>query len=332
MNFDVTLYTRKNCSLCDVAEADLEELRKEFKFNLSIVDVDEDPDLQSAYDKRVPVIVTGSYTIEPPFDKKTLHWKLSAARDSFNQRAEDGGESFSKKQKKRTTLRKGERLSYWISKKYLLIMNVLVFLYVGLPFMAPVFMNAGLPWAAKPIYSVYSVACHQLSFRSWFLFGDQVAYPRSAAEVEGLVTFQEASGITENELLPARRFVGNEEMGYKVAYCERDVAIYAAMLGFGLLFAVTKRKIPPLPWYLWVLIGWGPIGLDGFSQLLSQLPSWTLWTYRESTPFLRTLTGSLFGFTTAWFGYPLLQETMDETRLDNAGKIARLEVRIAKRK
>jgi len=35
MTFDVTLYTRKNCSLCDVAEKDLEDLGKEFDFTLS---------------------------------------------------------------------------------------------------------------------------------------------------------------------------------------------------------------------------------------------------------------------------------------------------------
>lgn len=315
MTFDVTLYTRKNCSLCEKAESDLNDLRSEFDFKYFLVDVDEDPDLKAAYDKRVPVLILGRYTIEAPFDKKILRWKLNAAKDTFNQKVEDEGDDFRKNQKQRATLKQGERLTYWISKRYLLLMNLLVFLYVGIPFLAPVLMNAGLPWAAKPIYTVYSVACHQLSFRSWFLFGDQSVYPREAAGVEGLQTFYEASGITEDELLPARRFIGNEEMGYKVAYCERDVAIYIAMLTFGLLYAITKRKLPPLPWYLWIIIGWGPIGLDGFSQLLSQLPNWTLWTYRESTPFLRTLTGALFGFTTARFGYPLLQETMDETRL-----------------
>ncbi len=49
---------------------------------------------------------------------------------------------------------------------------------------------------------------------------------------------------------------------------------------------------------LWILIGLGPIGLDGFSQLFSQMDwSWlaTIFPYRESTPFLRVLTGALFG-------------------------------------
>ena len=52
--------------------------------------------------------------------------------------------------------------------------------------------------------------------------------------------------------------------------------------------------------------------MDGFSQLISQLP-YNLLPFRESTPFLRTLTGVLFGFSTAWFGYPYVEESMKES-------------------
>ena len=40
----------------------------------------------------------------------------------------------------------------------------------------------------------------------------------------------------------------------------------------------------------------------------------TFLPYRESTPFLRVLTGSMFGFFTAWFAYPNIEESMQETR------------------
>jgi uncharacterized membrane protein len=102
-----------------------------------------------------------------------------------------------------------------------------------------------------------------------------------------------------------------------MALCERDMAIYGAILLFGILYAVSGRRIKPLHWMLWILIGMVPIGLDGFSQLFSQI-EWTwlqsLLPYRESTPFLRVLTGGLFGFTTAWFAYPHMEESMAETR------------------
>jgi hypothetical protein len=60
-------------------------------------------------------------------------------------------------------------------------------------------------------------------------------------------------------------------------------------------------------------VGILPIAFDGLSQLLSQ-PPLNFFAYRESTPFLRTLTGFLFGFTTAWFGLPLVEDTMVDTR------------------
>jgi uncharacterized membrane protein len=106
-------------------------------------------------------------------------------------------------------------------------------------------------------------------------------------------------------------------VGYKVALCERDVAIYGAMLLFGLLYAATGRRLRGLHWLVWILFFLGPIGLDGFSQLFSQLNlTWLaqVLPYRESTPFLRVLTGGLFGFGTAWFAVPNIEESMRETR------------------
>jgi uncharacterized membrane protein len=106
-------------------------------------------------------------------------------------------------------------------------------------------------------------------------------------------------------------------MGYKVALCERDVAIYLSMLLFGIIFALSNRRIKSLHWLMWLLIGIAPIGLDGFSQLFSQF-NWewlaSIIPYRESTPFLRVLTGALFGFSTAWFAYPNIEASMNETR------------------
>jgi uncharacterized membrane protein len=97
---------------------------------------------------------------------------------------------------------------------------------------------------------------------------------------------------------------------------------------FTLIYAATGRRLPKLHWLIWVLIGLGPIGLDGFSQLFSQIPSTFIQSflpYRESTPFLRTLTGFLFGFSTAWFMFPLIEETMVDTRKMLSKKFAILK-------
>jgi uncharacterized membrane protein len=211
----------------------------------------------------------------------------------------------------------------------MLATNLLVLLYVGVPFLAPVFMKVGWTAPAGLIYRGYSLVCHNLAFRSWFLFGDQAAYPRQSANVDSLETLAEATGLSEantaTDLFAARRYVGNEQIGYKVAFCERDVAIYAGIFVFGLLFVLSGRKIRGLHWAIWLLVGMGPIGLDGFSQLLSQ-PPFELWAYRESTPLLRTLTGVIFGFTTAWYGFPIVKETMDDTRRALLVKFRRLGI------
>jgi len=93
-----------------------------------------------------------------------------------------------------------------------------------------------------------------------------------------------------------------------------------------LIFAITGRRIPILPWYLWVIIGLIPIGLDGTGQLISQ-PPFNFIPFRESTPNMRILTGFLFGFTTAWFGYPMVEQTMRETRQIIATKFLRVKGR-----
>ena len=75
-----------------------------------------------------------------------------------------------------------------------------------------------------------------------------------------------------------------------------------------------------MPLLAWFVLGILPIGIDGFSQIISQLP-WNIIPLRESTPLLRTITGGLFGFTTAWFAYPIVEEAMADTRKIMAVKI-----------
>jgi uncharacterized membrane protein len=222
-----------------------------------------------------------------------------------------------------STLSTGDRLSFWISKNYLLLLNLFIFVYIGLPFLAPTLMKLGAETPARVIYTIYKPLCHQFAFRSFFLYGDQPFYPLAEANVPHVHTFEEVSGIQNLDdpysftRFDARAFIGNEAMGYKIALCERDVAIYLSILLFGIIFSLTGRRIKSLHWLVWILVGIAPIGLDGFSQLFSQF-NWewlnALLPYRESTPFMRVLTGALFGFCTAWFAYPSIEESMKETR------------------
>jgi uncharacterized membrane protein len=160
---------------------------------------------------------------------------------------------------------------------------------------------------------VYGRTCHQLSYRSFFLFGEQSAYPNPEAGIDQLNTYEETTGYDPDDIDQAVAFRGNEKLGYKLALCQRDIAIYGAILGFGILFGLTKKRIPPLPLIAWVVLGILPMGLDGVSQLISQF-GWEFLPARESTPLLRTITGTLFGFSTAWFSYPVIESAMADTR------------------
>ena len=324
----VVLYTRADCHLCDEVKEALASLQEERPHELIEIDIDLDPSLKAKYGDEVPVVQIGPYLRKAPITRQDLYVTLSAAQDRENQLTELDDPKFKSRKARAAAISRGDRLSLWISNHYLLAINLLILLYVGLPFLAPVLMKVGWTAPAGVIYKGYSFVCHNLSYRSWFLFGEQAAYPRAAAGVEGLATFAEATGMSEGnstrEVFAARAYVGDETVGYKVAFCERDVAIYLGILFFGLLYAATRRRIPPLHWTLWIVIGLGPVGLDGFSQLLSQ-PPFEWWMYRESTPFLRTLTGAIFGFMTAWYGFPIVDETMQDAKRALLVKFKRLE-------
>jgi uncharacterized membrane protein len=326
------LYSREDCHLCEQALEDLEALREQFEFELVVVDVDSDKKLQREYGFEVPVVKVDPYTLKAPFTRQDLQMTISAALD--RQRHIEMIENSPQME----ALRRGESwtgsdgFTYWISRHYMLVFNLFVALYVGLAFLAPVLMKAGAQTPANLVYRAYSVVCHQLAYRSIFLFGEQPFYPRAEAQVEGLITYNQATGMGEGsgveDVFAARRFVGNEVMGYKVALCQRDVAIYLAILAFGILFSLTGKRLPPLPWYLWLMLGILPIALDGLSQLFSQ-PPFNLGGFRESTPFYRILTGAMFGFFTAWFGYPLVEETMVDTRQVMGDKLRRIKRAVA---
>jgi uncharacterized membrane protein len=190
-------------------------------------------------------------------------------------------------------------------------------------------MKAGIETPAKLIYVIYKPFCHQLAFRSFFLYGEQAFYPRELAEMSDVIAYEDLFSYVEtsDDLMDARNFLGNEFTGYKIAFCERCLAIYGSMLLFSILFWLSKNRIPSIPWYLWILLGFGPIGLDGVSQIPSlmgiTMPAWMI--MRESTPFFRVLTGTLFGVTTFWYLLPQVEKSMRESRVILSKKFAYVE-------
>lgn len=323
----VTLYTRSNHEASQQAKADLEELQATVPHRLVEISLDDNATLMESYGGQAPVVVVGPYKLFSPFSRQDLQATMGAAADRARHLEQVGDPTYQSRVERGQKLSKADRFSFWLSNHYMFLFNLVVFLYVGLPFLAPVLMKAGAEFPATVIYKIYSPLCHQLAYRSWFLFGEQPAYPRALAGIQGWQTYQQVTGLSDLDVQAARAFLGDLHLGYKVALCERDIAIYGSILLFGLIFSLTGRRLKSLPWYIWVLIGILPMGVDGASQLPSLLGfSWLNGLpIRESTPLLRSITGFLFGFTTAWFGYPYVEEGMRDTRLLLNRKIAILK-------
>lgn len=312
------LFVRKDDPQTSKIEGFLGNLAVEFPHEFHVIEVDLDPVLMDEFGDKAPVLDIGVFRLVYPFDEGDVRYAFERASQRLGEAQQRGNDVMAKRITQRLQMNKSDRFSRWFSNHYMVLLNFFTFLYLFFAFLAPVLMKIGVQTPAKIIYKAYSPLCHQLAFRTFFLFGEQPYYPRELAGVDDVITYGEATGLNEYDLDTARDFLGNEEMGYKLALCERDIAIYGAIFLFGVIFAITGKKIKPLPWYLWILIGLGPIGLDGFSQLLSQT-GWGLFSWlplRESTPFLRILTGGFFGMATAWFGFPYLEESVQENRRD----------------
>ena len=169
-------------------------------------------------------------------------------------------------------------LGRWLERHWLALFNLSVGTFAVLPVLAPVLLAAGIERPALWLHGLYHLACHQWPGRSYFLFG---AAPTYSADTLG--------GWTH-----ASTFVGNPALGWKVAWCERDLAIYGTVFLAGLVYARLRQRVRPLAWPVFLLC-LVPIALDGFTQLFG---------WRESTPLLRTLTGLLAGWAAVWLVYP----------------------------
>ena len=221
------------------------------------------------------------------------------------------------------------RVVYWLSQHWLLLFSVLWGVYVGLPWLAPVFMKIGWTSAGDAIYLVYSTQCHQMPQRSFFLFGSKPMY--SLAEI------QAAWRVTDNPAI-LRMYMGDPVMGWKVAWSDRMVSMYTSIFFGGLLYGLLRRRLKALSiWGLGLLVS--PLVLDGLTHAISDFAgigngfrdnnAWlaTLTNHAFSAAFysgdvlgsfnsdMRLITGVLFGVGIVWFAYPYVQDAFTDAGL-----------------
>jgi uncharacterized membrane protein len=190
-----------------------------------------------------------------------------------------------------------DRQIYSLAKHWLVVFNLLVGVYVLLPILAPVLMVSGTPSLGRVIYLVYRPACHQLPERSFFLFGPQATYSLDELWALGVVS-------EEDNIFARQAILGTPEVGFKLALCQRDVALYGGILVAGLLFGLVRKRLRPLKLWIFGLLLL-PMAVDGVTQLFF---------LRESTWPLRSLTGGLVGIACVWLLYPHLETAFAEIR------------------
>lgn len=211
----------------------------------------------------------------------------------------------------------------WIGEHWFAAFLLFYGLWVFIPFLAPVFMHLGWDGAGKAVYFIYSFFCHQLPERSFFFFGQKPMY--------SLDEIQSAWQHTNNPLI-LRQFIGNDAMGWKVAWSDRMISFYTSVWAFALLWYPLRRKVKPLSWWGFILLLL-PIALDGGTHFLSDFAGigngfrdtnmWLVVLTSNSLPatfyasdalgsfnsLMRLLTGPLAGLAIVWLAFPYLFQT-----------------------
>jgi uncharacterized membrane protein len=206
------------------------------------------------------------------------------------------------------------------SRRWLVVITILLIAWVLLPWMAPILMKLGLDILAKPIYWFYSLQCHQFPQRSFFLFGP--APMLSLSEIQAMLE-------QTSDPIVLRQFIGNSQIGYKVAWSDRMVSAYTTIPLGGILWWSFRKRLPFLSIWGFLFLAL-PMGIDGITHMVSDiegigqgfrftnewlvtltengLPSffYTGTTLGSFNSWMRLITGTLFGLGMGWFVFPRL--------------------------
>jgi len=223
-----------------------------------------------------------------------------------------------------------DRFAFWFAQHWLGVFIALYGVWVLTPFLAPMLMQIGATDAAQVVYGIYGLVCHQLPERSLFLFGAKPMY--SVDEIKVVWQLDGFSGL--------RQFVGNPEFGYKVAWSDRMISFYGSIWVGAMLFAALRSRVKALAPLVWFAVGIAPVSLDGVTHMLNDAlagtsgagfrdtNAWLVFLTGNALPSsfyvgdalgssnsdLRWITGILFGITTVWFIFPMIENAMREVQ------------------
>jgi len=222
-----------------------------------------------------------------------------------------------------------KRAVYWLGRYWLLAFLLVWGLFNLLPWLAPLFMEAGWDVAGRFIYTSYTFFCHQLPQRSFFLLGERPMFE--------LHEIQAAWQDTTDPLV-LRQFIGNPEMGWKVAWSDRMVSLYTGIFLWAAVLGLWRKRLPRLPFWGLVLLAL-PLFFDGGTHMVSDVTGGIGGGFRYDNAWLASLTGNalppgfyagdslgsfnswmrlvtglLFSLGAVWFALPILDENFAGTR------------------
>ena len=216
-----------------------------------------------------------------------------------------------------------QSIFHWIGNHWFETFLIVYGLWVLTPFLAPFFMYLGWTGLGKAIYFIYSFFCHQLPERSFFWFGEKTMY--------SLNEIQSAWKNTDNPMI-LRQFIGNETMGWKVAWSDRMISFYTSVWLFAALWYPFRRKLKTISWLGFILLLL-PLIIDGSTHMLSDFAgigqgfrdtnAWLAALTNNVLPatfyagdalgsfnsFMRFITGLLAGLAIVWLAFPYIFQT-----------------------
>src|SRR5712692_3791822 len=101
----------------------------------------------------------------------------------------------------------------WADRRRLALLNTLIVPFIVGPVVTPLLLAGGATSTATAFYRFFHLLCHQWAFRSFFVLGTQATYSRDQLSALGVDPYS---------------FVGDAQMGWKMAFCERNLAIFVA--------------------------------------------------------------------------------------------------------
>jgi uncharacterized membrane protein len=219
-----------------------------------------------------------------------------------------------------------DRRILWLSKHWLAVANTFFFLYVGLPFLAPLLLATGFYNAANTIYSAYRLTCHQLPSRAYFIWGEQVALcHRDIAIYATLLAGGLVFSFVRHRLRPPalRWYVffmvpialdaGMAMASEWLQFTNMTNLWVIGLIAMGITSMILRSQ-NYLTWHSYLFFAFGPLSLIYLHYFGPH----------QSNLYLRNITGFILGVGTVWYAYPYLEESFNEIRQQVRTKLAKV--------